>query len=113
MKGQLTEDNKVRELSDGEIKKIIEDFAYATEISIKAGYDGIEIHGANNYIIQQFYSPYYNRRTDDWGGTDEKRMSFALKIVDACCKIRDKYNRPDFVKDTVCLLKSLLSQVLR
>ena len=49
MKGQLTEDNKVRELSDGEIKKIIEDFAYATEISIKAGYDGIEIHGANNY----------------------------------------------------------------
>ena len=96
-KGQLTEDNKVRELTDKEIKKIIEDFAYATELSIKAGYDGIEIHGANNYIIQQFYSPYYNRRTDEWGGTDEKRMSFALKIVDACCKVRDKLNRPDFV----------------
>jgi len=96
-KGQLTEDNKVRELTDKEIKKIIEDFAYATELSIKAGYDGIEIHGANNYIIQQFYSPYYNRRTDEWGGTDEKRMSFALKIVDACCKVRDKLNKPNFI----------------
>ena len=96
-KGQYTEENKVRELTDEEIKKIIEDFAYATEISLKAGYDGIEIHGANNYLIQQFYSPYTNRRTDDWGGSVEKRMNFPLKIVDACCKVREKYNRPDFI----------------
>ena len=94
-RGQLTE--KVRELTDAEIKKLIEDFAYATEISLKAGYDGIEIHGANNYLIQQFYSPYTNRRTDDWGGSVEKRMNFPLKIVDACCKVREKYNRPDFI----------------
>ena len=96
-KGQLTEETKVKELSDAEIKKLIDDFAKATEISIKAGYDGIEIHGANNYLIQQFYSPYTNRRTDDWGGSDEKRMNFPLKIVDACCKVREKYNRPDFI----------------
>ena len=94
-KGQLTE--KVRELTDAEIKKLIEDFAYATEISLKAGYDGIEIHGANNYLIQQFYSPFTNRRTDDWGGSVEKRMNFPLKIVDACCKVREKFNRPDFI----------------
>ena len=83
-KGMYTEENKVREFTDEEIKKTIEDFAKATEISIKSGYDGIEIHGANNYLIQQFYSPYTNRRTDEWGGSDEKRMNFPLKIVDAC-----------------------------
>ena len=95
--GPLSEENKVKELTDSEIKKLIDDFANATEISLKAGYDGIEIHGANNYLIQQFYSPYTNRRTDDWGGSVEKRMSFPLKIVDACCKVREKYNRPDFI----------------
>jgi len=87
----------VRELTDSDIKKAIEDFANATEMSIKAGYDGIEIHGANNYLLQQFYSPYTNRRTDEWGGSDEKRMNFPLKVVDACCKIREKCNRPDFI----------------
>ena len=60
-----SEENKVREFTDEEIKKTIEDFAKSTEISINSGYDGIEIHGANNYLIQQFYSPYTNRRTDE------------------------------------------------
>ena len=87
----------IHELTDDEIKKIIENFAYATELSLKAGYDGIEIHGANNFILQQFYSPYTNHRTDDWGGSDEKRMNFLLKIVDACCKVKEKCNRPDFI----------------
>ena len=96
-KNMYSEENKVREFTDEEIKKTIEDFAKATEISIKSGYDDIEIHGANNYLIQQFYSPYTNRRTDEWGGSDENRMNFPLKIVDACCKVREKYNRPDFI----------------
>ena len=87
----------MHELTDSEIKEIIEKFAHATELSIKAGYDGVEIHGANNYLIQQFYSPHTNKRTDNWGGSDEKRMNFALKIVDACCKIREKYNKPEFI----------------
>ena len=87
----------VRELIDSEIKKLIQDFAYACELSIKAGYDGIEIHGANNYLIQQFYSPFTNRRTDEWGGSDEKRMNFALKIIDACCQVREKYKKPEFI----------------
>ena len=62
-RGELKEEDKAKEFTDSEIKKTIEDFAYATEISIKSGFDGIEIHRANNYLIQQFYSPYYNRRT--------------------------------------------------
>ena len=85
------------ELTDAEINKIIENFAYATELSIKSGYDGVEIHGANNFLIQQFYSPHTNHRTDKWGGSDEKRMNLALHIVDAVCKVKEKYNRPDFI----------------
>ena len=96
-KGELNDDSKAIELTDKDIKRIIDDFANATEISIKAGYDGIEIHGANNYLLQQFYSGYYNKRTDEWGGSLEKRMKFPLEVVDACCKIRDKYNKPEFI----------------
>ena len=90
-------DTDMHELTDNEINEIIEKFANATELSIKAGYDGVEIHGANNYLIQQFYSPHTNKRKDNWGGSDEKRMNFALKIVDAVCKIREKHNCPKFI----------------
>ena len=96
-KGILNDDNRIRELNDKEIKELINKFAYAAELSLKAGFDGVEIHGANNYLIQQFYSPYTNRRKDDWGGSDEKRMNFPLKIIDAICKIREKYNKPNFI----------------
>lgn len=94
-KGQFK--TPVKELTNEEINKIIEGFAYATELSIKAGFDGVEIHGANNYLIQQFYSPFTNRRTDEWGGSDEKRMNFPLKVIDACCKIKEKLNKPKFI----------------
>ena len=96
-KGMLNDETKCIELNDQDIKRIINDFARATEISLKAGYDGIEIHGANNFILQQFYSGYYNKRNDEWGGSLEKRMRFPLEVVDACCKIRDKYNKPEFI----------------
>ena len=96
-KGMLTEENKFVEFTDQDIRRIINDYARATEISLKAGYDGIEIHGANNYLIQQFYSGYYNKRTDEWGGSLEKRMKFPLEVLDACLKIRDKYNKPEFI----------------
>ena len=96
-KGELNDETKAVELNDKDIKRIIDDFAKATEISIKAGYDGIEIHGANNYLLQQFYSGYYNKRKDEWGGSLEKRMRFPLEVVDACCKIREKYKKPEFI----------------
>ena len=96
-KGELKDDTKAVELTEKDIKRIINDFAKATEISIKSGYDGIEIHGANNYLLQQFYSGYYNKRNDEWVGSLEKRMKFPLEVVDACCKIRDKYKKPEFI----------------
>ena len=66
-------------------------------MSIKAGFDGIEFHTANKYLFQQFYSPHFNKRNDNWGGSVEKRMNFSLQVIDACCKIREQYNRPDFI----------------
>ena len=95
--GILNDDTRNKDLTNEDVLRIIEDFAYATELAIKAGYDGIEIHAANNFLVQQFYSGYYNKRKDEWGGSLEKRMRFPLEIVDACCKIRDKYNKPEFI----------------
>jgi len=95
--GKLTEDTKIRELTNEEIENLIQCFAKAAELSLKAGHDGIEIHGANNYLIQQFYSRHTNNRNDGWGGSNANRMKFGLRIIDEICKVRDKYNRPDFI----------------
>ena len=87
----------IDKLTNEEINKIIEDFGRATEMAIKSQHDGIEIHGASGYLCQQFYSRHFNHRKDEWGGSVEKRMNFALKVIDKCCEIKNKYNRPDFI----------------
>lgn len=71
-----------RELTESEIETIIQAFGDATRRAIEAGFDGVEIHGANTYLIQQFFSPHSNRRSDKWGGTLEKRMAFPLAVID-------------------------------
>lgn len=71
-----------RELTDEEIQDIIRGFGESTRRAIEAGFDGVEIHGANGYLIQQFFSPHSNRREDRWGGSVEKRLAFPLAIVD-------------------------------
>jgi len=84
-----------RELSEAEIEQTIKDFGQATRRAIIAGFDGVEIHGANTYLIQQFFSPHSNRRTDKWGGSVEKRMTFPLAVVDEVQKAIEKYaDRP-------------------
>ncbi|MDR0588647.1 MAG: NADH-dependent flavin oxidoreductase [Burkholderiales bacterium] len=72
-----------RALSESEIHKIIQSFAAATSRAIAAGFDGVEIHGANGYLIQQFFSPHANQRTDSWGGSRPARARFALSVLDA------------------------------
>ncbi|MGI5468066.1 alkene reductase [Streptomyces sp. CA-132043] len=72
-----------RELSDDEIRETIADFATAARNAIEAGFDGVEIHGANGYLIHQFLSPASNLRTDEWGGSDEARARFAVEVVRA------------------------------
>jgi 2,4-dienoyl-CoA reductase-like NADH-dependent reductase (Old Yellow Enzyme family) len=75
-------EKKARALSEAEIENIIDAFGETTRRAIEAGYDGVEIHGANGYLIHQFFSPMTNRREDRYGGSLEKRMTFPLAIVD-------------------------------
>ena len=71
----------VRALTESEIEEIIADFGRATKRAIEAGFDGVEIHGANHYLLQQFFSVLTNHRTDKWGGSLENRMRFPLAVV--------------------------------
>lgn len=70
-----------RELTAAEIDATIKDFGEATRRAIEAGFDGVEIHGANTYLIQQFFSPHSNRRDDKWGGDVNERMAFPLAVI--------------------------------
>lgn len=88
---------KVHELSDDQVKTIIADFGRATKRAIEAGFDGVEIHGANHYLIQQFVSAYSNRRDDHWGGSVEKRMNFPLAVVKSVMDTVKKYAPKDFI----------------
>ncbi|AKG36358.1 NADH-dependent flavin oxidoreductase [Paenibacillus durus] len=70
-----------RELSHDEIESITQDFGKATLRAIQAGFDGVELHGANTYLLQQFFSEHSNRRQDQWGGSFENRMRFPLRVI--------------------------------
>ena len=73
---------KSRMLEATEIFSIAEAFASATERAVKAGFDGVELHGAHGYLLNQFYSPLFNRREDEFGGSLEKRMRFPLLVAE-------------------------------
>lgn len=70
-----------------EIREIQRKFVEAALRCRKAGYDGVELHGAHSYLIGQFFSPYYNKRSDEYGGSFENRMRFISEIIDG---IREK-----------------------
>ena len=86
-----------RALIETEIVSIINAFANATELAIQAGFDGVEIHGANNYLIQQFFSAETNRRNDQWGGSLENRLRFPLAVIDAVSTVKVRSGRNDFI----------------
>ncbi|ULT54644.1 NADH-dependent flavin oxidoreductase [Neobacillus drentensis] len=86
-----------KELTDQEIEAIIHDFGETTRRAIEAGYDGVEIHGANGYLIQQFFSPHTNRRDDRWGGSIEKRLTFPLAVVDEVKKVAAEHAKGSFI----------------
>lgn len=118
-----------RELHEAEIDRIIEDFGKATKKAIDTGFDGVEIHGANTYLIQQFFSPHSNRRTDRWGGDIQKRMLFPMKVIDKVKRVAEEYGKKDFIvgyrfspeeietpgiriEDTLVLVENLISKEL-
>ena len=76
-----------RALSPEEIPGIIEDYRKAAENAMAAGFDGVEIHGANGYLPHQFLNDGINRRTDSYGGSIENRARFMLAAVDAAISV--------------------------
>ena len=79
----LKSKNPQHGLTKDEIKQYIKDYVQAAKNSIEAGADGVEIHSANGYLLNQFLDPISNHRTDEYGGSIENRARFTLEVVDA------------------------------
>lgn len=88
------------ELSIVEINSLVQSFADAAQRAEAAGFDVIEIHAAHGYLIDQFLSPLANKRTDDYGGSRQNRMRFALEIVTAVRKVWPDH-KPLFMRFSV------------
>ncbi|MBN8938106.1 MAG: alkene reductase [Rhizobiales bacterium] len=83
----FAETSAPRALETAEIAGVVADFAKAAENAKRAGFDGIELHGANGYLIEQFIKDGTNKRTDQYGGSIENRVRFPLEVVDAVLKV--------------------------
>ncbi|MGA7417284.1 MAG: FAD-dependent oxidoreductase [Acidimicrobiales bacterium] len=68
-------------LTEEEIEELVVAFAHAIRRAKEAGLDAAEIHGAHGYLVNEFFSPYFNRRSDRWGGSRESRVRFALSVI--------------------------------
>lgn len=86
-----------RALGHQEILDVIEAFGKTTRRAIEAGFDGVELHGAHGFLLQNFFSPIYNTRNDQWGGSAQKRMNFPLEVVREVKTVIDKYADKPFV----------------
>jgi N-ethylmaleimide reductase len=84
--GAFADVSEPRALEASEIPGIIEDYRKAARAAIEAGFDGVEIHGANGYLIDQFLRADVNDRTDQYGGSIENRARFLFEVVDAVTK---------------------------
>ena len=84
-------------LTAEEVEAMVTKFGEATRRAIKAGFDGVEIHGANTYLIQQFFSPNSNQRDDQWGGSRENRARFPLAVLEITRKMVRQYADPSFI----------------
>ncbi|WP_432816659.1 NADH:flavin oxidoreductase/NADH oxidase family protein [Sulfitobacter sp. JB4-11] len=92
-------------LEESEISDLIQRFARSAELAQRAGFDGVQIHGAHGYLVSQFLSPHHNRRTDEWGGNAENRRRFAIEVYHAIRRavgpdfpVAIKMNSADFQK---------------
>lgn len=72
-----------RAMTSNEVENLIASFREAASLARRAGFDGVEVHGANHYAVHQFFSPRANHRVDNWGGTLSKRMNFPLAVAQA------------------------------
>ncbi|MBS4749692.1 NADH-dependent flavin oxidoreductase [Granulicatella sp. zg-ZJ] len=84
-----------RALTAPEVNEMMDLFLRAIERAMEAGFDGVELHGANTYLLQQFYSPHSNIRRDKWGGTPNNRMRFSKTLVKKAKQlIKEKATKP-------------------
>jgi N-ethylmaleimide reductase len=81
--GEFVEVGTPRALDRNELPGLVDDYADAARKAIEAGFDGVEIHGANGYLLDQFLKDGSNRRIDEYGGSVENRMRLPLAVVDA------------------------------
>jgi N-ethylmaleimide reductase len=72
-----------RALTSDEVKATIQDFRRAARLAVEAGADGVEVHGANGYLVQQFLSSNANLRSDEWGGSTANRVRFGVEVARA------------------------------
>lgn len=90
-------DYPVEALTTDQIKQIVQDFYDGTLRAIKAGFDGVEIHGANHYLLQQFVSEISNQRTDEYGGSLENRLRFPIEVTRAVVQAVKDHGPEDFI----------------
>ena len=89
LKGQMWTDQQQlqpfpvpQEMTIDEIHQTIEEYVNSAKLAIEAGFDGVELHGANGYLIEQFINPTANQRTDLYGGSPENRIRFAVEVAE-------------------------------
>ncbi len=87
---------KPREMTEQDVRETIEAFGAAAARAAEAGADGVQIHAAHGYLLSQFLSPYFNRRSDAWGGSEENRFRL---LAEVCTAVRK--NLPDTMSVTV------------
>lgn len=85
------------EMTPDDIEQVLADYKNATRRAIAAGFDGVEIHNCNHDLLQQFFSAYSNRRSDQWGGSLTKRMQFPLAVLRSVKAAITAAERPDFI----------------
>lgn len=83
----------VQAFTTEQVEQVVKDFGRATKRAIEAGFDGVEIHGANHYLIQQFFSRFSNHRQDKWGDYE----AFPLAVAKEVFKVVRKYAPQDFI----------------
>lgn len=86
-----------RPLSHDEILDVISAFGAATRRAIEAGFDGIELHGAHGFLLQNFFSPLSNQRDDEWGGSPENRMRFPIAVVIEVKRVISEFAKRPFL----------------
>ncbi len=79
----MQENSQPEAMTAEELKQAVKEYENSAILAVKAGFDGVELHGANGYLLEQFISPVSNQRTDNYGGSIANRCRFVLEVVDA------------------------------